>query len=108
LLFKQTTSGNCSGRSPIFHYPSFTSRIFLNFKYEDIFDHSKLQRELKTPICLDESIHSLDDIRAAIEPDSCRIINIKPGRVPKKPGIGVEVNMRMLEKVTDRSENFRS
>jgi O-succinylbenzoate synthase len=49
--------------------------------YEDIYDHSKLQREIKTPICLDESIHSLDDIRAAIELDSCRIINIKPGRV---------------------------
>jgi o-succinylbenzoate synthase len=49
--------------------------------YEDIYDHSKLQRELKTPVCLDESIHSLDDTRAAIELDSCRIINIKPGRV---------------------------
>jgi len=49
--------------------------------YEDIYDHSKLQRELKTPICLDESIHSLSDTKAAIELDSCRIINIKPGRV---------------------------
>lgn len=49
--------------------------------YEDIYDHSKLQRELKTPICLDESINSLDDTRAAIELDSCRVINIKPGRV---------------------------
>jgi o-succinylbenzoate synthase len=49
--------------------------------YEDIYDHSKLQRELKTPICLDESIHSLDDTRAAIELNSCRVINIKPGRV---------------------------
>ena len=49
--------------------------------YEDIYDHSKLQRELKTPICLDESIHSLDDTRAAIELGSCRAINIKPGRV---------------------------
>lgn len=49
--------------------------------YEDIYDHSKLQRNLKTPICLDESIHSLDDTRAAIELDSCRVINIKPGRV---------------------------
>jgi O-succinylbenzoate synthase len=147
--------------------------------YEDIFDHSKLQRELKTPLCLDESIHSLDDTRAAIELDSCRVINIKPGRVggfteskrihdycagknipvwcggmlesgigragnvalaslpnftlpgdisaskryykedivepefvvnpdgtmdvPVKPGIGVEVNMRMLDNVTIRS-----
>ena len=151
--------------------------------YEDIYDHSKLQRELKTPICLDESIHSLDDTRAAIELDSCRIINIKPGRVggytesklihdycasmnipvwhggmlesgigragnvalaslpnfllpgdisaskryykedivepefvvnpdgtmdvPTKPGIGVEVNMKMLEKVTVRSEEYK-
>ncbi|MDY0083140.1 MAG: o-succinylbenzoate synthase, partial [Ignavibacteriaceae bacterium] len=49
--------------------------------YDDIFEHSKLQRELKTPICLDESIHSLADTRAAIELDSCRVINIKPGRV---------------------------
>ena len=49
--------------------------------YEDIYNHSKLQRELKTPICLDESIHSLDDTRVAIELDSCRVVNIKPGRV---------------------------
>jgi o-succinylbenzoate synthase len=151
--------------------------------YEDIFDHSKLQRELKTPICLDESIHSLDDTRAAIELESCRIINIKPGRVggytesklihdycesmnipvwhggmlesgigragnvalaslpnftlpgdisaskryykedivepefvvnqdgtmdvPTKPGIGVEVNMKMLDKVTVKKEIFK-
>ena len=151
--------------------------------YEDIFDHSKLQCELKTPICLDESIHSLDDTRAAIELDSCRIINIKPGRVggftesklihdycasmnipvwhggmlesgigragnvalaslpnftlpgdisaskryykedivepeftvnpdgtmnvPTGPGIGVSVNMKMLEKVTVFKESFR-
>jgi o-succinylbenzoate synthase len=150
--------------------------------YDDIYFHSKLQRELKTPICLDESIHSLDDTRAAIELDSCRIINIKPGRVggfsesilihdycqsksipvwhggmlesgigragnvalaslpnftlpgdlsaskryykedivepefvvnpdgtmdvPQKPGIGVEVNMKMLDRVTVRSESF--
>jgi O-succinylbenzoate synthase len=150
--------------------------------YEDIFDHSKLQREIKTPLCLDESIHSLDDTRAAIELKSCRIINIKPGRVggftesklihdycvsmnipvwhggmlesgigragnvalaslpnftlpgdisaskryykedivepefvvnpdgtmdvPVKHGIGVEVNMKMIDKVTVRSERF--
>ena len=49
--------------------------------YDDIFDHAKLQRELKTPICLDESIHSLADAQAALELGSCRIINIKPARV---------------------------
>jgi len=49
--------------------------------YDDIFDHSKLQRELKTPVCLDESIHSLADAQAALDLGSCRIINIKPARV---------------------------
>jgi o-succinylbenzoate synthase len=151
--------------------------------YDDIYEHSKLQKELSTPICLDESIHSLADTQAAIELDSCRIINIKPGRVggftesklihdyceekgvpvwhggmlesgigragnvalaslanftlpgdisaskryyvedivepefkvnsdgtmdvPVKPGIGVDVNMKMLDKVTVRKEIFR-
>jgi len=49
--------------------------------YDDIFDHAKLQKRIKTAICLDESIHSAADARAAVELGSCRIINIKPGRV---------------------------
>ncbi|MBU1099636.1 MAG: o-succinylbenzoate synthase [Bacteroidetes bacterium] len=49
--------------------------------YDDIYAHSKMQKELKTPLCLDESIHSLADTQAAIELGSCKIINIKPGRV---------------------------
>ncbi len=49
--------------------------------YDDIYEHSKLQRGLRTPICLDESIHSLADAQAALELDACRVINIKPGRV---------------------------
>lgn len=48
---------------------------------DDIIDHAKLQAELKTPICLDESIHSLEDTRKAIELGSTKIINIKIGRV---------------------------
>ncbi len=48
---------------------------------EDIYQHSKLQRQLKTPLCLDESIHSADDAAAALELGACRIINIKAGRV---------------------------
>ena len=47
----------------------------------DLVDHAKLQREIKTPICLDESICSLSDARHADELGSCRIINIKLGRV---------------------------
>ncbi|KZE52471.1 o-succinylbenzoate synthase [Brevibacillus parabrevis] len=49
--------------------------------HDDIIDHAKLQRELSTPICLDESIHSVEDARKAIELGSCGIINIKVGRV---------------------------
>ncbi|PLR86966.1 o-succinylbenzoate synthase [Bacillus sp. V33-4] len=48
---------------------------------DDIVDHAKLQKQLKTPICLDESIVSFDDARKAIELGSCQVINIKIGRV---------------------------
>lgn len=49
--------------------------------HDDIVDHAKLQANMNTPICLDESIHSLEDTRKAIELGSCKIINIKIGRV---------------------------
>ena len=49
--------------------------------YHDIVDHARLQREIRTPICLDESICSADDARKAVELGSCRIINVKLGRV---------------------------
>jgi O-succinylbenzoate synthase len=49
--------------------------------HQDLVDHAKLQRRLSTPICLDESIRSAADARAAIELGACRIVNIKQGRV---------------------------
>ncbi|MGD1101766.1 MAG: o-succinylbenzoate synthase [Terriglobia bacterium] len=49
--------------------------------WDDLLDHAKLQREIATPICLDESIHNADDARQAIEIGACKIINIKLGRV---------------------------
>lgn len=49
--------------------------------YDDIADHAKLQAQLKTPICLDESIHSPLHARWAIEIKAGRIINMKVGRV---------------------------
>ena len=49
--------------------------------HDDIIDHSHLQRQLRTPICLDESIHSADDARKALDLGACRVINIKVGRV---------------------------
>jgi o-succinylbenzoate synthase len=48
---------------------------------DDIVDHAMVQKQLSTPICLDESIHSLEDARKAITLGSCKIINIKIGRV---------------------------
>jgi o-succinylbenzoate synthase len=49
--------------------------------YDDIYSHAALQRQLETPICLDECIHDAENARAAIELGACKIINIKLGRV---------------------------
>lgn len=49
--------------------------------HEDILDHAQLQAEIRTPVCLDESIRSVDDTRLALHLGACRVINIKPGRV---------------------------
>ena len=48
---------------------------------DDIYYHARLQRELKTAICLDESIRHARDAAAAVETGACRIVNIKVGRV---------------------------
>ena len=47
----------------------------------DLWDHARLQKEMRTPVCLDESVLSLDTARAAVEMGSCRVVNIKVGRV---------------------------
>jgi O-succinylbenzoate synthase len=49
--------------------------------YSDIYEHSLLQKALKTPVCLDESILNLADASTALALGACRIINIKQGRV---------------------------
>ncbi len=49
--------------------------------YDDLRDHAQLQREIRTDICLDESIHTVRAAADAIALGACRIINIKPGRV---------------------------
>ncbi|WP_420489550.1 o-succinylbenzoate synthase [Neobacillus niacini] len=48
---------------------------------DDIIEHALLQKKLQTSICLDESIISFEDAKNAIELGSCKIINIKAGRV---------------------------
>ena len=49
--------------------------------HDDIFDHAELQRQICTPVCLDESVRSAEDALHAIQLGSCRIINVKLGRV---------------------------
>jgi len=49
--------------------------------WDDFYSHAALQRQLETPICLDECIHDIEHARAAIGLGACRIINIKLGRV---------------------------
>lgn len=62
--------------------------------YDDIFDHARLQRQVRTPICLDESIRTPADAEHAIELGACRIINVKLGRV------GGHAEAKMVERVT--------
>jgi o-succinylbenzoate synthase len=50
-------------------------------EYDDIRDHAALQQRIATPVCLDESIHSVRAADEAIALGACRIINIKPGRL---------------------------
>jgi len=66
--------------------------------HDDIIDHALLQREIKTPICLDEPIKSPADARKAIELKSGKIINLKNGRV------GGHTQSKMIEKTARENE----
>jgi O-succinylbenzoate synthase len=61
--------------------------------YDDIIDHAKLQKQIKTPICLDEPIRSPEDARKAIELKWGKIINLKNGRV------GGHIQSKMVEQI---------
>jgi O-succinylbenzoate synthase len=50
-------------------------------EWDDMYRHSRLQAQIATPICLDESIHHLQHAEAAVETGACRVVNIKLGRV---------------------------
>ncbi len=49
--------------------------------WDDLVDHARLQRELRTPVCLDESIRSAADARRALDIGACRVVNVKVGRI---------------------------
>jgi len=68
---------------PLFHELDRFNLMMLEqpLAHDDIFDHAQLQQQIKTAICLDESIRTPEDARHAIALGSCRIINVKLGRV---------------------------
>lgn len=49
--------------------------------WDQLLEHAELQRAIATPVCLDESLRSADDVRRALDIDACRNVNLKPGRV---------------------------
>lgn len=50
-------------------------------RHDDVVDHAELQRQIKTPVCLDETISHPDHAALALRLKSCRYVNIKPGRI---------------------------
>ena len=83
LLMCDANSAYTLADTPVFRQmDAFDVMMFEQpLHYEDMIDHAELQRHIRTPICLDESIHSAEDARKAIAIGACRIINIKLGRV---------------------------
>jgi O-succinylbenzoate synthase len=61
--------------------PTKPTMIEQPLAHDDLVDHATLQRQITTPVCLDESIHTSEDARKAIEIGATRVINIKAGRV---------------------------
>jgi O-succinylbenzoate synthase len=51
------------------------------FAWDDMVEHALLQSRIRTPVCLDESVSSLNDMKTALALQSCRVLNIKPARV---------------------------
>lgn len=64
--------------------------------HRDLLDHAELQRQLQTPICLDESVTSERDFELALKLGSCRYLNVKIGRVG-----GISVAKRLHDRARD-------
>ena len=64
--------------------------------HTDLLEHAELQKQIETPICLDESIKSTRDFEWALRLGSCRILNIKMGRVG-----GLSVAIRLHDMARD-------
>jgi O-succinylbenzoate synthase len=64
--------------------------------HRDLHDHAELQRQIETPVCLDESVTSERDLDLALRLGSCRYLNIKAGRVG-----GLSVARRLHDRARD-------
>ena len=66
--------------------------------HDDLYEHSVLQNKIKTPVCLDESITSIQQAKSAIAMHACKIINIKPTRV------GGLINARKIHNIAEAND----
>jgi O-succinylbenzoate synthase len=65
--------------------------------WDALLEHAELQRRLATPVCLDETLRSFEDVRRALDIDACRNVNLKPGRVG-----GLTASLRIAELCRER------
>jgi O-succinylbenzoate synthase len=66
--------------------------------WDQLLEHAQLQRAIATPVCLDETLRSVDDVRRALDIDACRNVNLKPGRVG-----GLTESLRIVELCRSRA-----
>jgi O-succinylbenzoate synthase len=60
--------------------------------WDALLEHATLQRQIRTPVCLDEALRSPQDVRRALDIDACRNVNLKPARVG-----GITASMEIVE-----------
>ncbi len=60
--------------------------------WDALLEHAELQRSIATPVCLDETLRSFEDVRRALDIGACRNVNLKPGRVG-----GLTTSLRIAE-----------
>lgn len=65
--------------------------------WDQLLEHAELQQRLQTPVCLDESLRSVDDVRRALDIDACRNVNLKPARVG-----GLSASMQIADLCAER------
>jgi o-succinylbenzoate synthase len=65
--------------------------------WDALVEHATLQQQIRTPVCLDETLRSPQDVRRALELDACRNVNLKPARVG-----GISASLEIIELCSDR------